>query len=158
MSVSPTLATESPGTPELPPPPQAATTSAMTTKKAPSAGNRSLLLTRIARLAMGFTHSPHFQELFRRATRAASHRGSPRFILLWRGARDQRVAGRGRSEPWWPEDRAWVVASDIDLPSTYVAGSAELAERLMGDGRLEALRVELGSPISLDPGAAGRSR
>jgi hypothetical protein len=51
---------------------------------------------------------------------------------------------------WWPEDRAWVVASDIDLASTYVAGSVELAERLVGDGRLEALRVEIGSPISLD--------
>ena len=26
---------------------------------------------------------------------------------------------------WWPEDRAWYVATDIDLYDTYVGGSGE---------------------------------
>src|SRR4051794_19607580 len=71
MAVSPTLATESPGTLELLPPPQAATTSAMTTKKAPSAENRNLFLTRIARLATRRGRIPDLQDLFRaRRTRS----------------------------------------------------------------------------------------
>jgi hypothetical protein len=40
---------------------------------------------------------------------------------------------------WWPEDRAWFVASEIDLDSTYVGGSAELVARLLADARLEAV-------------------
>ena len=29
---------------------------------------------------------------------------------------------------WWPEDRAWCVASEIDLPWTYVGGPSEMIE------------------------------
>lgn len=32
---------------------------------------------------------------------------------------------------WWPEDRAWVLGSDTDLDTTYVACSAECAEALL---------------------------
>jgi hypothetical protein len=42
---------------------------------------------------------------------------------------------------WWPDDRAWCVATDIDLDSTYVGGSAALARDLLGDERFEALEV-----------------
>jgi hypothetical protein len=42
----------------------------------------------------------------------------------------------------WPEDRAWCVASEIDLPWTYVAGSKELAGRLPSNVRIEALPAE----------------
>lgn len=41
----------------------------------------------------------------------------------------------------WPEDRAWFVATDIDLGSTYIGGPGALIERLVADERIEALRV-----------------
>lgn len=40
---------------------------------------------------------------------------------------------------FWPEDRAWCVASEIDLTSTYVGGSRQLAAQLVEDHRIEAL-------------------
>lgn len=40
---------------------------------------------------------------------------------------------------WWPEDRAWFVASEIDLDSTYVGGSPDLLALLLADARLEAV-------------------
>jgi hypothetical protein len=44
---------------------------------------------------------------------------------------------------WWPDDRAWCVASEIDFCSTYVGGSPALIERVLGDGRVEAISVRL---------------
>ena len=42
---------------------------------------------------------------------------------------------------WWPADRSWFVATDIDLMTTYVGGSAAcIAELLAADG-LEAWQV-----------------
>ncbi len=41
---------------------------------------------------------------------------------------------------WWPDDRSWCVATDIDLMSTYVGGSMPCIEALLGDRRLEAYR------------------
>jgi hypothetical protein len=35
---------------------------------------------------------------------------------------------------WWPDDRSWCVARDVDIRWTYVAGSAKLMERLMASG------------------------
>jgi hypothetical protein len=40
---------------------------------------------------------------------------------------------------WWPADRSWCVASEIDLKWTYVGGSRELIERVLADSRIEAL-------------------
>jgi hypothetical protein len=40
---------------------------------------------------------------------------------------------------WWPSDHAWCVASEIDLPWTYVGGTTELIGRVLADQRLEAL-------------------
>jgi hypothetical protein len=45
---------------------------------------------------------------------------------------------------WWPEDRAWCVASEIDLPSTYLGGAQALVDEVLAEGRLEAV------PASLD--------
>jgi hypothetical protein len=44
---------------------------------------------------------------------------------------------------WWPDDRAWMVATDVDHAWTYVGGSAALIEALLGDDRLEALPARL---------------
>jgi hypothetical protein len=48
---------------------------------------------------------------------------------------------------FWPEDRAWCVATEIDLDSTYVGGSRELIEALLGDPRFEAWPAELEDPV-----------
>ncbi|WP_433181862.1 hypothetical protein [Actinoallomurus sp. CA-150999] len=48
---------------------------------------------------------------------------------------------------FWPRDRAWCVATDVDLDATYVGGSARLAEDLTGGARIEALSAELSDPL-----------
>jgi hypothetical protein len=47
---------------------------------------------------------------------------------------------------FWPQDRAWCVASEIDLFCTLVAGSEALAGDLLADPRLEASRVFPATP------------
>jgi hypothetical protein len=42
---------------------------------------------------------------------------------------------------WWPEDRAWVVATEIDSYDTYVAATAACVERIVADPALEAYRT-----------------
>jgi hypothetical protein len=49
---------------------------------------------------------------------------------------DRPVAGL-----WWPADRAWFVATEVDFEWTFVAGSEALIERLLADERLEAGRT-----------------
>lgn len=53
------------------------------------------------------------------------------------------VAASGGDRPtsglWWPADRSWFVATEIDFEWTFVAGQAELIERLRGDDRLEVV-------------------
>ena len=42
---------------------------------------------------------------------------------------------------WWPADRSWFVASEIDFDSTLIGGSADLCDALLGHQQLEALEV-----------------
>lgn len=42
---------------------------------------------------------------------------------------------------WWPEDRAWVVHSEVDYDSTLIGGTRALANELIGDLGLECLEV-----------------
>jgi hypothetical protein len=44
---------------------------------------------------------------------------------------------------WWPEDRAWFVATEIDFDSTFVGGDDRLIAALVTDKRLEALPITL---------------
>jgi hypothetical protein len=44
---------------------------------------------------------------------------------------------------WWPEDRAWFVATEIDFDSTFVGGDDGLIAALVTDKRLEALPITL---------------
>jgi hypothetical protein len=44
---------------------------------------------------------------------------------------------------WWPDDRAWVVATEIDFAWTYVGGASSLIRGLLDDPRIEALAAEL---------------
>lgn len=45
-------------------------------------------------------------------------------------------------ETMWPEDRSWVVVSDYDLVSTYIACDRPTAGLLLGRSDLEVLRIE----------------
>jgi hypothetical protein len=49
---------------------------------------------------------------------------------------------------WWPADRAWCVASEIDLPWTYVAGPRGLIDAILADDRIEALPTAPDDPVS----------
>jgi hypothetical protein len=52
---------------------------------------------------------------------------------------------------WWPDDRSWCVATDIDLMSTSVGGSADCIDAVLADSRLEAY------PVSVDQTVDWRS-
>jgi hypothetical protein len=58
---------------------------------------------------------------------------------------------------WWPEDRAWFVATERTLSTTYVAGTRRAIERLLVSSSLEALEARTTDPLSEmsdDPNAA----
>ena len=42
---------------------------------------------------------------------------------------------------WWPEDRAWCVATEVDFESTYIGGTQDVVEELVADPSLEALEI-----------------
>ena len=56
---------------------------------------------------------------------------------------------------WWPADRAWCVATDIDLRSTYVGGSAACVADLLGTPGIEALPVGPDDPAASDSDTIG---
>jgi hypothetical protein len=79
-----------------------------------------------------------------------------RDYLLYRGPAEAVTAparlspgGSQTANLWWPADRAWCVATEIDLRYTYVAGPAALIEALGGDDRIEALPALPDDPASL---------
>ncbi|MEP6697050.1 MAG: hypothetical protein ABJA34_09255 [Pseudonocardiales bacterium] len=51
---------------------------------------------------------------------------------------------------WWPQDRAWCVASEIDLMTTYVGGTVRCIEDLLGDDVLEVMPVSIDQRVSWD--------
>ena len=51
---------------------------------------------------------------------------------------------------WWPADRAWCVATDIDLVTTYVGGSTACVADLLADGGLETAPAEPRQPVTWD--------
>jgi hypothetical protein len=68
-----------------------------------------------------------------------------RNYLLYQGAVEAASAlasldGTNGQSPnlWWPADRAWCVASEIDLPWTYVGGPQGLIDAILADDRIEA--------------------
>jgi hypothetical protein len=48
---------------------------------------------------------------------------------------------------WWPADRAWCVATDIDLMSTYVGGSEAAIEALLATPGVEAWPASAEDPV-----------
>jgi hypothetical protein len=51
---------------------------------------------------------------------------------------------------WWPEDRAWCVATEIDLSKTYLAATEACVKRVIADPGLEAYAVPLDGRIDVD--------
>jgi hypothetical protein len=49
---------------------------------------------------------------------------------------------------WWPADRAWFVATDIDLVTTYVGGSTAAVAALVAAPGLEAAEVAPNAPTT----------
>jgi hypothetical protein len=43
---------------------------------------------------------------------------------------------------WWPDDRSWLVHSEIDYDSTIVGGAPSLIQALVDDPEIEALQVD----------------
>jgi hypothetical protein len=54
---------------------------------------------------------------------------------------------------WWPDDRAWCVATEIDLNTTYIGCDDACRDALLGTRQLEALPIEAtaGIDYSSDP-------
>jgi hypothetical protein len=75
--------------------------------------------------------------------------GAMREYYLFRGplSAASRLEFNGTSQTpnlWWPDDRAWCVATEIDGYSTYVGGSDACIASVLADDRLESL------PTSVD--------
>jgi hypothetical protein len=66
------------------------------------------------------------------------YRGRLEDALYWLPTYDQ------TPHYWWPQDHAWAVASDVDLPWSIVAGSPDLVSRLAIDAVLEVV------PLAVD--------
>lgn len=49
---------------------------------------------------------------------------------------------------WWPADHAWCVATEIDLPWTYVGGPRGLIDAILADAGIEALPAAADDPVS----------
>ena len=50
---------------------------------------------------------------------------------------------------WWPDDRAWFVATDIDLMTTYVGGSAAAIADVLACG-IESALVSADQSVTWD--------
>lgn len=78
-----------------------------------------------------------------------------REYLLFRGPVEMVVlfkdtVGEGQSPNiWWPEDRSWCVATEIDLFDTYVGGSEACIQRILNSPDLEALPTTIGARVDL---------
>ena len=55
-----------------------------------------------------------------------------------------------RAGLWWPEDRAWCVATEVDFDSTLVGGSRACVADVLADDALEAAPVPPDQSMSFD--------
>ena len=70
--------------------------------------------------------------------------------ILSTGPMDAFLEVGGSPSLWWPQDRAWCVASDVDLTSTFVGGTEECIAHLVGHLDLEALPIGLDVRIDVE--------
>ena len=85
-------------------------------------------------------------------------RGEHRSYFLVRGPLSAAVplweaAGHEPPNLWWPDDRSWLVSTEIYANLTYVGGSERLVGALVGSAALRAVEVSISDP--LHPSAPG---
>lgn len=51
---------------------------------------------------------------------------------------------------WWPDDRAWCVATDVDLMTTYLGASEDCIDAVLADADLEALPARTDQSLTWD--------
>lgn len=56
----------------------------------------------------------------------------------------------------WPDDRAWVLVSEIDFDSTIIAGSTALIAAICADERIEALPIPADADLTWDADPVNR--
>ena len=78
-------------------------------------------------------------------------RDAPRFsipgrtLLLFHGATGDALTSLSNRASyrspnlWWPEDKAWCVATEIDFSWTYIGASVDCIAELLADPQFEAL-------------------
>jgi hypothetical protein len=71
-----------------------------------------------------------------------------RDYLLFHGAVPRAAGWDQGPNIWWPDDRSWCVASEIDFPYTYVGGSADLIAEILRHPDLESLPAKLTDGIT----------
>ncbi len=75
-----------------------------------------------------------------------------RSMVLFRGPLDAVTTwldlGDQGPSLWWPEDRAWCVATDVDLMSTYVGGSVACVAAVLAESGLESFRVDVDQSVA----------
>lgn len=99
------------------------------------------------------------------------HAGTGRgYILFEAGANDFADAAWPHRAPWvdnfnaqspsilWPDDHAWVLATEIDFDSTLVAGSKALIRELAQTPDLEVLPIPTDADLSWDGDVLNRSQ
>jgi hypothetical protein len=79
--------------------------------------------------------------------------GAPGHDADWESGEDYRSPSL-----WWPDDRTWCVATDIEMRETYLGASSACVNRLLTDERLEAMRVTADQDISWDSDIINRPR
>ena len=92
------------------------------------------------------------------------------YILFEAGANDFAGASWPDQAPWvddspwahspsilWPEDHAWVLATEIDFDSTLIAGSAALIRELMQTPELEVWPIRTDADLTRDGDDLNRS-
>jgi hypothetical protein len=58
----------------------------------------------------------------------------------------------GRQSPnlWWPNDRAWCVATEIDLGWSYIAGASAAIADVVASADIEALEARITDGITYE--------
>ncbi|MGH9194396.1 MAG: hypothetical protein ACRD1T_01485 [Acidimicrobiia bacterium] len=52
---------------------------------------------------------------------------------------------------WWPDDRSWCVATEVDFMSTYIGGTKDCIAGVLENPQIEALEVKISDSIGGDP-------
>jgi hypothetical protein len=73
-----------------------------------------------------------------------------RDYLLFRGPVAKAAGWEDGPNLWWPDDRAWCVASEIDLPYSYVGGPQALIDAILAHPAIEALPTTPADGITYD--------